>query len=159
MIGQMKALLRIKELKQERALSAMRAKQAQLEQARIETQEALEIAEEFRETMPEKENAIYDTVMRRVVNLDGIDDVRAKIVELQNEYNALKDDWDRALQIEKRIEGELTEAVNAYRAAVKQRDKYITITETMQAEADAEADRKEEIEIEDLFSKPARRIA
>ncbi|MFT0891985.1 type III secretion system stalk subunit SctO [Pseudochelatococcus sp. G4_1912] len=159
MIGQMKALLRIKELKQEKALSAMRAKQVQTERARIETQEALQIAESFRETMPARENQIYDEVMGRIVDVDGIDDVRAKIVELEKEYIALKDDWDRARQIEQRLEDELVEAINTYRTAVRNRDKYITITETMQAEADDEATRKEEIEIEDLFSRPMRRIA
>lgn len=159
MIGQMKALLRIKELKQEQALKAMRAAKAQLERAREATQRAFEAAEAFRVTIPAREQAAYDKVLRRIVNLDGLDDVRAEIVGIEKEHTALRDEWDRARQIEARRQEERDAAGAAYRAAVRNRDKYITITETMQTEAEEEAALREETEIEDLFARPARRIA
>ncbi|MGV6871602.1 type III secretion system stalk subunit SctO [Pseudochelatococcus sp. B33] len=159
MIGQMKALLRIKELKQERALSAMHAKRAQLEQARLETARALEIAETFKAEMPDRENRIYDEVMGRVVTIDGIDGVREKIADLLQQYTDLKDDWERARGVEARLEEELRQATQAYRAAVRDRDKYVTIVDTMQKEAIEAAEAREEIEIEDLFAKPTRKVA
>lgn len=159
MIGQMRALLRVKELKQERALNAVHAKRAQVEQARLDTQRALAVAEEFRLSMPGRENRIYDAVIGQVVDMDDIDGVRARIVDLEKEYTDLKDDWDRARHLEARLEEELLRATEAYRAAVRNRDKYITLVDTMQKEAAEAAEAREEIEIEDLFARPMRMIA
>lgn len=159
MISQMRALLRLKELKQERALSAMHAKRAQLAQARMETARALEIAESFKAEMPARENCIYDEVIGQIVGMDGIDTVREKLAKLLQQYTDLKDDWERAREIEARLEKELLQATEAYRLAIRDRDKYITIVETMQKEAIEAADAREEIEIEDLFARPARMIA
>ncbi|MFC0217410.1 YscO family type III secretion system apparatus protein [Pseudochelatococcus lubricantis] len=159
MIRQMKALLRIKELKQEQALNTMHARHAQLEQAREATRRAFETAEAFRVTIPAREDAVYARVLGRVVGIGSLDDVRADIVAIEHEYTALRDDWDRARQIEARRKEELDEAIAAYRTAVKNRDKYIDITGTMQVEAEEMAALKEEIELEDLFTRPARRIA
>lgn len=159
MIPQMKALLRLKELKQERALSAVHASRARLEQARAETVRAHETAEAFRNEMPDRENRIYDAVIGQVVDLDGIDGVREKIADLLRQYTDLKDDWERARDIETRREEELRQATDTYRAAVRDRDKYVTIVETMQREAEEAALAREEAEIEDLFAKPTRMIA
>lgn len=159
MIGQMKALLRLKELKQERALNAVHAKRAQLEQARRDTVRAHEIAEAFKAEIPARENRIYDEVIGQIVDLDGLDGVREKIADLLKQYADLVDDWERARGVEKRVEQELHDATEAYRVAVRERDKYVTLLETMQKEAMEAAEAREEIEIEDLFAKPMRMIA
>lgn len=159
MISQMMSLLRIKDLKQEQALRAMKAKQAQVEQAQLAVEEANGRVKAFEREMPARENAIYAEILGRIVDLDGIDGVRAKIVALEKELQELRDDRDRSLHILSRLEKELEEATAAYKLAVKNRDKYITITDTLKDEAESEAVRKEEIEIEDLFSRPMRRIA
>jgi hypothetical protein len=129
MIGQMIILLRIKELKQQQAFRAMRAKRAEVEDAVLVTQRALALVQESEATLVAREDAIYAQVLGRVIDLEGIDDTRGKVVLLEKEHARLKDDWERAAHVQARLETELEAATERYRQTTKVHDKYIIITD------------------------------
>lgn len=159
MIGQMIVLRRIKELRQEQAFRAMRAKRMEVEEAMRATQKALEIVDASAATLASREDAIYAEVLGRVVDLGGVDDTRGKVVQLEKEHARLKDDWERAAHVQARLEDELAAATDRYRQTTKAHDKYIIITDEMKKEIEELDGRREETEIEDLYSRPRRRLA
>jgi hypothetical protein len=158
-IGQMKVLLRVKQLKLDQAFRAMQAKRQQLAKAQEATARAKAAVAESARTYAAREDAIYAGILGRVVDLDGVDDTHALVVELQKDHQALKDGVERAIHVEARVQGELDAAVAAYQAATRMRDKFSTITDELVAAAASEADYKEEIEVEDLFSRPRAKAA
>ena len=159
MIGQMQVLLRVKDLKQDQALRTVRTKRGQVEVAKLATERARDVVTESAATLPAREDAIYQDILGQVVDLAAIDATRGRVVVLEAEHGRLKDALERANHVERRLEGELDTATLHYRAAVKVRDKYAIVTDEMKAEADAVANAKEEIEIEDLFARPRKRPA
>jgi hypothetical protein len=91
MIGQMKVLLRIKELKEEQAFRAMTAKRAQVAEAMAALEVARQCVRESAATLPAREDAIYKEIMRRVVDLDIIEETKGKVVVLEKQHAKLVD--------------------------------------------------------------------
>ena len=159
MIKQMKVLLRVKELKQEQAFRAMQAKRVQVAQAKAATERAGAAVEESRRTYGAREDAIYAEVLGTVVDSGEIDALHGRVLQLEKDHQGLKDQVERAIHVEARLEGELEVVVAGYKAAVKVRDKYTVITDDMTLTAATEAEYREEMEVEDMFSRPRRKAA
>lgn len=159
MIGQMKTLLHVKKLKEEQALTAMQVKRQQLEVARRRRIGAEADVAESAATLPVRENAIYAEIMGEVVDQSEIDRTKGRIVRLEKDHTALKDIAERCRHIEHGLEGELETLTLAYRHAQKKRDKFQIVTDDLVLAAATEAEHKEEVEIEDLFSRPRARTA
>lgn len=157
MIAQMKTLLRVKDLKLEQAERAMQAKRAQRDAARLEREQAAETVAESTRTYVAREDAIYDDIMGREIGQDVIDETRGRVVQLEKSHAALKDELDRALHVEARLEQELMAATAAFFAAQRARDKFTIITDGLQQAANALVEGREEVEVEDLFARPRRR--
>lgn len=159
MIGQMKTLLRVKKLKEEQALRAMQVKRQQLEDARRRRISAEAEVAESAATLPSRETAIYAEILGEVVDQSEIDRIKGRIVRLEKEHSVLKDVAERCRHIEHGLEGELQILTQAYRHALKKRDKFQIVTDDLVLAAAVEAEHKEEIEVEDLFSRPRARTA
>lgn len=157
MIAQMKTLLRVKDLKLEQAERAMQAKRAQRDAARLEREQAAETVAESTRTYVAREDAIYDDIMGREIGQDVVDETRGRVVQLEKSHAALKDELDRALHVEARLEQELIAATAAFFAAQRARDKFTIITDGLQQAANALVEGREEVEVEDLFARPRRR--
>lgn len=157
MIAQMKTLLRVKDLKLEQAERAMQAKRAQRDAARLEREQAAETVAESTRTYVAREDAIYDDIMGREIGQDVVDETRGRVVQLEKSHAALKDELDRALHVEARLEQELMAATAAFFAAQRARDKFTIITDGLQQAANALVEGREEVEVEDLFARPRRR--
>lgn len=159
MIGQMKTLLRVKDLKQEQAFRELQKKRAQVAAAEAARAEAeAEVAESAR-TFASREDAIFGTILGKVVDLGAIDETHGRVGELRSGHTRLEDGRERALHVEARVRSEMEAAGATYRAAVKVRDKYTVITDDLVSAHTAAVDYREEVEIEDMFSRPRRRIA
>ena len=91
MIGQMKVLLRVKELKEQQAFRAMTAKRAQVAEAMAALEAARQHVRESAATLPAREDAIYKEIMRRVVDLDIIEETKGKVVVLEKQHAKLVD--------------------------------------------------------------------
>lgn len=159
MIAQMIVLLRVKELKQDQAFRAMRAKRNQVEDAARATEQARALVEESAATLAAREDAIYAEVLGRVIDLGGVDEARGKVVQLEKEHQRLKDALERAAHIQARLESELEAAVELYRQCTKVHDKYIIITDEMKRELEEAVNVKEEAEVEDLYTRPRQKVA
>jgi hypothetical protein len=159
MIAQMKVLLRIKELKEEQAFRTMTAKRTQVAEALAKLEAAREQVRESAATLPAREDAIYREILRRVVDLDAIEDTKGKVVALEKEHAKLVDAQERAHHIHVGLEKELQDAIQAWRNTVKGRDKYVILTDGLSAELRAQLEHREEAEVEDIFTTRRRRAA
>lgn len=157
MIGQIKVLLRVKQLREEQAFRTLQLKRGQMADAEARVARAHAAVVESARTLPAREDAIYAELIGKVVEPDAFDEARAKVAELEKAHARLKDEEERARHILARAQEELDAAVRAHNAALKARDKYNIITDELVREALAIVDAKEEVEIEDLFSR-ARKV-
>jgi hypothetical protein len=153
MIGQLKTLLRVKQLKEDQALRTMQKKRQDLRDAQIAVDERRGVMEESRRTLRAREDAIYQEIIGTRTNVDGIEETKAKVLRLEADHQILVDDVERARHVMMRIEKELQEATNIYNKCVKDRDKYQILTTEVGATIAAELGLAEENEIEDLFSR------
>lgn len=159
MIGQMKTLLRVKELKEEQALRAMQVKRQEVDAAQRQRVSAEAEVAESAATLPARETAIYAEILGAIVDQDEIDRIKGRVVQLDKAHTILKDAAERCRHVEHRLEGELETLTLAYRNAQKKRDKFQIVTDDLVLAAAVEAEHKEEIEVEDLFSRPRARTA
>jgi small-conductance mechanosensitive channel len=154
MIPQFRVLTKVKKLREERAERALEAARATLRKA-VERAEALSAeAEESTRTLGDRERALYDTILKKVVGMGAVDDVKDQVLALMNEHQALLDRRDRAWEHVARCEAKVAEARVELRRRQADVEKIVTITDELVAADLAEKTQKEEIEIEDLFSRP-----
>jgi Type III secretion protein YscO len=159
MIGQLKVLLRIKELREQQAFRIVHAKRRAVADAVSAIETADKKVRENTATLPAREDAIYRGIIGRVVDYDKIEQTKGEVLVLEREHAKLVDVLERATHVRARLEKELTEAVEAHRKTVKDRDKYIVLTEEVSSELRAQTDHREESEVEDIFSSRRRRSA
>jgi hypothetical protein len=159
MIGQMRVLLRVKDLKLDQALRAMQAKRAEREAARQERVSAENAVAQSEASYAAREDAIYADIIGKIIGQDGVDETHGRVAQLQKSHAALKDELERALHVEARLEQELQAATAAYFAAQRIRDKFSMITDNLQQEIDTVAEAREEVEVEDLFARPRMKVA
>jgi hypothetical protein len=158
MIGQVKVLLRVKQLREEQAFRAMMLKRAQLAEAEAALERAKAAVEDSASTLRSREDAIYAGVLGTVVGLDGLDELRGQVVQLEQGHTRLKDAQERSAHVRHRVDGELAQARQGHQVAVRARDKFGMITDELVREADEAASAKEENEVEELFARPRGRI-
>jgi hypothetical protein len=137
----------------------MTVKRQQVNEALAALEAAREVVRESARTLPAREDAIYQEILRRVVDLPAIDETKGKVVALEREHAKLVDARERAAQVHARLEKELEEAIRLYRQTVKDRDKYALLTDDLAAQLQVQADFREESEVEDIFSTRRRKAA
>ncbi|MBB3950320.1 type III secretion system stalk subunit SctO [Aureimonas jatrophae] len=159
MIGQMKVLLRVKDLKQDQAFRELQRRRAAVREAEEETRQAEAAVAESQRTMETREDAIFADILGRVVDLAEIDATHGRVVALVREHTVLTDTRERAVHVEARLRDEAETQSGVYQAAVKVRDKYTILTDDLVQARDAERAMAEEIEIEDMFSRPRKPVS
>lgn len=152
MIEQLKVLLRVKELREERAFRALSARRREVAEALREIETTREIGRESAATLPAREDAIYRGIIGRVVDYGKIEDANGEMQVLEKQHAKLLDAIERAVHVHARLATQLAEAVQAHRKSVKDRDKYTVLTDEVASDLRAEAAHREENEIEDVFS-------
>ncbi|HVB90002.1 MAG TPA: YscO family type III secretion system apparatus protein [Beijerinckiaceae bacterium] len=152
MIGQLIVLLRVKTLKEEQALREANAKREAAAKAAEAAEEARKRVCESEATLKDREDAIYSDIMGKVVDLGAIDDTKGRVVLLEKEHGKLVDGEERATHVKARVDAELESATQLHRKSVRDRDKYILLTDEATKEIQDTALYKEENEIEELFS-------
>ncbi|MEM6678659.1 MAG: YscO family type III secretion system apparatus protein [Pseudomonadota bacterium] len=159
MIGAVNTLLRVKKVREEKALAWMRSRRDAVEAAEQLVAEAKAAVQLSKQTMPEREAELWKPIIQKVVDMDAIDDVEAAVKELEAAHQRLKDRATRADHtLEKRRE-ELAEATEAHKRAQAAVDKYEMLRDEVKAEADAEAAYAEEVELEDLAGRKVAPVA
>jgi GAF domain-containing protein len=158
-IEQLKVLRRVKELREGRAFRALNAKRHEVMEARREIELARETVRENAAALPIREDAIYRGIIGRVIGYEKIEEANGEMQVLERQHAKLLDAVERAVHVHARLEKQLAEAVQAHRKAVKDRDKYVIVTDEVSAGLHAEAAHREEIEVEDIFGARRRRSA
>lgn len=157
MIAQFKVIGSVKKLREEKAMRALEAARTALEKAVKRAEElAAEVAESER-TLPEREIAVYEKVLKKIVGMGALDDAKDQVLKLLSEHQKLIDRLDRAQEHVIRCQDKLKEARIELRKRQADVEKIETITAELVREAEEEQIAKEEGEIEDLFAKPVRR--
>jgi hypothetical protein len=156
LIRKIARLLKIKEMREQETLRLMQIKRRALVEAEAERAEAVRIRDEGERTYPDREQAVYDTVMGRVVEQDAVEDMKAALVRLAESRQELRDEVTRMDHVVARFRRELQDAREAHAAAVRAKEKYVFLYGHVRDIALAEAEAREESEIEELFSKPIR---
>lgn len=151
MTGQLNTLLRVKSLKEEQALREANARREAAAKAAEATLQARERVRESEATLRDREDAIYSEIMGRVVDLGAIDNTKGRVIQLEKDHGKLVDVQERAVHVQARVDAELETARQLHRKTVRDRDKYVLLTDEEEKEFEALTLYKEEIEIEDLF--------
>ncbi len=153
MIDQFKTLVRVKGLHEQNKLKVLRQRRAAIDAAIAKEQAQHIIVAQSRATLPAREAAIYDAIMQLAVAVSDIDEIKAKVLKLQEDHQAHEDEADRLTQIRIRCEMQHDEARMQYQIAQRNLEKFTTITSDLVKQQLLEAEAQEDAEIEDLFSK------
>lgn len=159
MIGQLKTLLRIKELREEQAFRVVNTKRREVADSLIAIEVAQKKVRDNATTLPGREDAIYSKIMGRIIDYDEIEETKSEMHVLEKEHNNLLDAVERASHVKTRLQKQLSDAIDTHRKTVKARDKYIALTDNISAELRTQATQREEIELEDIFNTRHRRFA
>jgi hypothetical protein len=151
-------LLRIKELKEERALRAVIVKQREVAEALSALESARNVAQKDAATLPSREDAIYHPIIGHVVSYDAIEDTKTKVQLLEKGHAKLVDAFERAAHVHARLKQQLTEAIQVHHKTVIDRDKYIVLNEEVTTENNVKLAYREEVEFEDIFNTRHRRF-
>ena len=107
-----------------------------------------------RTSLPARERALFVPVLGQTVGMPAIDDVKERVLDLHRQHQELEDRRDRARDHVKRCEQALQAARDELRMRQQDTEKITTVTAELAAAIEAEATAREEIEIEDAFSRP-----
>lgn len=143
-------------MREQEALRLVQAKRRALSEAEAERDRAIDVRDESARTYPEREQAVYDTVMGRVVAQDAVEDMKAGLVRLAESHQEFVDEVTRMEHVAARFRRELAEAREAHAAAVRAKEKYVFLHAHVRDIMLAEAEAREEGEVEELFAKPMR---
>lgn len=154
MITQFRMLGKVKKLREDKALRALQKARTVLREAeeRLAMLE-VEVAQSAA-SLPARERALFVPVLGQTVGMPDIDVVKGKVLELHQQHHELEDRRDRARDHVKRCEQALEAARKDLRIRQQDVEKIGTVTDELVSARDADLLAREEIEIEDAFSRP-----
>lgn len=140
---------RVKTLHADRAEQEQRARKAALEAALAAADAARRELAGWREEMPRRQAAIYDSIIGKVVGLDALETCKARVADLREHERLLESRLSEAEQAARAA----TEALDAATARLDQARRAVTKFEDLVAAlrrvAALEAERKEDSELEE----------
>lgn len=153
MIDKFKVLARVKATREDAALRFLTSKREELRRAHeIEKQRSIAV-QDSEVTLTDRENAIYQPIMKQTVSSQAIDETKDKVTQLQKDHERLQDELEMSVQQCLRLSNEEENARRAYQAAQRVREKYDMMLSDMTHEHSVIAESKEEAEVEELFCK------
>lgn len=154
MIPQFKMLLSVKKLREDKAMRALQKARTELRKAEEREAALTAEVEESARTLPAREQALFDEIIRQVVDMGDVDDTKARVLALNDAHRRLSDRRDRAAEHVLRCQEKLHTArveLQRCQAEVEKTDTILTdLIEAFEEEIIA----KEEAEVEDLFTRP-----
>lgn len=150
----LQSLLTVRHFREEGAKNEARAAERRLAEAREEVRKKEEELERYRIWRPEEENRRYDAIMGQSMNLEDVAEFRASLGALaegeQQRVQAVAEAEKAAAQKER----ELAVARDAVASARREAAKIEAHRDIWLAEAKKEAERQEDLEMEE-FKAPA----
>lgn len=145
-------LLVIKSFRENRAeLSLARQRQALLK-AQSDEEAARTVLSEFEDFSTRREATLYRDLCSRIVGLRDIEEVQNIIADLRKQKEERELELATAGKRREEEAGLLTEAQVVYQAATRQKQKFVELAQSQADETAREAERKEELEMEEASS-------
>ncbi|MCK9239985.1 YscO family type III secretion system apparatus protein [Desulfocurvus sp.] len=147
-------LLRVRALRQDKALAALCAAEARLAEARRDLREAKRLHEEFLAWLAGEEERRYEEIMGRDMTLEDVDEFKRGLCAIRGREAAF---LERILRARKHVQDceealarAKTRLLEAQRATLKIEEHRAR----WQVLANKEAERREEVELEDFHPAP-----
>lgn len=150
----LQSLLTVRHFREEGAKNEVRAAERRLVEAREEVKKKEEELERYRAWRPEEENRRYDAIMGEAMSLEDMAEFRAALGALAEEEQERARAVDEAEKAAARKEREVIAAREAVAVARKEAAKIEAHRDIWLAEAKKEAERQEDLELEE-FKSPA----
>lgn len=154
MIKQFRMLQKVKRLREDKALRALEKARTALREAETRRERLARELAESRQTLPDRERALYAPVLGQTVSMGRIDDAAQDVLALREGHHRLADRHDRAGDAVVRAQQKLEAARRDLRMRQQEVEKIDTVTDDMVWTLEAESVAREELEIEDAFSRP-----
>lgn len=156
MISKFSALYRVKQTREEAALSVLREKRIDLSKAILIRDERAVAVEASAKTLLERENILFAAIMSKVVGSEKIEETKEKVVLLHKAHRQLEDQREMAKQHCIELEQEVLNAYRFYQATQRKREKFLNVLNDLMSERAVFADHKEEVELDDVYSRRGR---
>lgn len=154
MIGQFRTLQKVKRLREDKALRALQKARTAVQEAEARRDAlAAELAESAR-TLPQRERGVYLPLLQQSVAQARLEDAQQDALALREAHHRLSDKHDRSRDAVERARQKLDAARRELRIRQQDVEKIDTVTDDMAQTLAEEATAREEIEIEDVFSRP-----
>lgn len=140
----------VKQRREDRAQDALRQCRLALEAAARRAEQARGELEAYARWRPGEESRLWDTLEGRLVRVDDIDDLKAEVGLLRGKEHVLAERLGQAERERAAAHRAERDAQAVHDAAVRARQKFEELSETLDAEWRQEVERREELELEEL---------
>ena len=150
----LQSLLTVRHFREEGAKNEVRAAERRLAEAREEVRKKEEELERYRIWRPEEENRRYDAIMGKGLSLKELDVFKAGLGALADGELKLEEAIAQALENVKKRQEDVRKAREAARQAQHETAKIVTHRDIWLVEAKREAERLEDLEMEEFKPLP-----
>ena len=145
-------LLAIKRFRESQAETAMRQQRFMLHEAIVAREAAQALLQRLLEEGLQTEHRIYQELCQRIVRLRDIEQVQQTVVSLRRQEAAQHDTVQASIQAQTQAQRLLDTARFAHQQASRQTSKFIDLARIYDAKQALEAERKEDLEMEEAAS-------
>ncbi|MEM7693043.1 MAG: YscO family type III secretion system apparatus protein [Pseudomonadota bacterium] len=153
-LRQFTVLTKVKGLREEKALDGLQAARRALTTAEERHATLQREVSESAASLPKRIAAVYGAIIGTIVDQEALSSVREEASALERAHLLLVDRCDRAAHVVETRRQALTAAASAHRLAQRNREKFAGLLTDMANAAETEAEARQEIEVEDLFTAP-----
>ncbi|MEI6985772.1 MAG: YscO family type III secretion system apparatus protein [Rhodospirillaceae bacterium] len=150
MTGVVAQLVQVKAWREAAAADAVRLERARLEQAIRAVEQRREELARYQNWRITREEELFDDICRRLVHVRDIEDLKHEIFQMREQDRVIEDKVKQAEKLRDATAEALDQARVVHKLAVRVVDKYREMHAILITEAKQEADRAEEIELEDF---------
>lgn len=159
MIAQFRTLHKVKVTREDIVLRALQAKRLELAEAEDTRQECETVVAESSDTLRERENAIFDAIIQKIVTTDEIDTVKENIQQIYKDHQQLEDELEMSIQHCARLTRELEDTQEQFQLAQRSREKFDSLLGDLVRDQAALGEKVEEAEVEDVYAKRRPQLA
>lgn len=147
MLGQ---ILAIKSFRESRAALAVTRQRQVLQRAVARAESSQRALEDYRTDAERRERALFDDLCSRVVRLSAIQDVHLEVEEMRTQEREHEKALEQAQAERHRQAQALVERRTEHSRSLQVKERFAQLTRLAAEEAAAEADRLEELELEEV---------
>ncbi len=145
-------LLELKDFRERQALTALQRRRSELAQAQAALERALARLQQHRDLARTHERSLYDGLMHRTVRLRDIEDVQQSVASLRQAEQRLQLESEQAEGSRGQAQQATRVALDVHRESERVKEKFVQLASLHHAELLREAERTEDLEMEEMAS-------